>query len=310
MGHGYNPTNKVKGLVDPCNTGTKLLDGKDFNHPIYVIDAALDQIIYPDSNVCDSTITPEIVLRNNGSANITSADIYYKIDNGNYVKNSWKGNLLYMYTTTVTLNPISFTKGTHVFKVYVTNPNNSVDSNPTNDTLSDVFKYINGEQISITLKTDYWADEISWIVKDSAKNILLTNGPLSSDQIYNSSACLPPGCYDFIIYDSGDDGMCDFYPSIDTGYVKIYAWPNTFTISGCNYDSSYTLKFCVTAGINNLTPLQKTIKIYPNPAMDKVNIEYNSPVNKPVEGEIYSLYGNVIKRFYLTSNNLITLNSK
>ena len=98
-------------------------------------------------------------------SNLTSLDIYYKFDDGNPILYKWTGNLKYMNFTKVNLNPIYLGLGSHKLSIYSENPNNSVDENRNNDSLKVNFNTVSGNQVTISLKTDNFADETSWTSK-------------------------------------------------------------------------------------------------------------------------------------------------
>lgn len=115
-------------------------------------DAAVAEIIYPTTenteknfyspvfNNCSGSVAPVIRLKNTGSANLTSAVINYKIDNGSAVSYTWNGNLSAGSSATVNLPSFSPSDGEHKILVYAEMPNNSTDQNPLNDKKAGSFR--------------------------------------------------------------------------------------------------------------------------------------------------------------------------
>ena len=66
----------------------------------------------------------------------------------------------------------------------------------------------------MTLNTDTWANEISWRIEDSEGEAIMSGGDYPINvATYESSGCVPVGCYTLIMEDTNGDGLC----SIDFG---------------------------------------------------------------------------------------------
>jgi hypothetical protein len=99
-------------------------------------DARTQSINTPANNTafCSNVVVPNVTIKNSGLNTITSLTIFAQIDNGTPVANSWTGSLALGATATLNLSSITTTGGTHVLKVYTSNPNGNVDQVPANDT--------------------------------------------------------------------------------------------------------------------------------------------------------------------------------
>lgn len=122
------------------------------------IDAQLYSVLAPIQNYyCDNVqISPKIVLRNQGTDNLTSAILNYQIDNGQVVSQTWTGNLATNEQDTITMQSFTLTPGSHSFRAYVTNPNNSTDGFPSNDE-----KIVNYSVDTNGITVNFVADQIS-----------------------------------------------------------------------------------------------------------------------------------------------------
>ncbi|MCE9539674.1 MAG: serine protease, partial [Bacteroidetes bacterium] len=143
LGAGTNST-QLKIWLDPGNTGATTADGFDPNStpPAYVYDAAVKSIGTPadGSSSCNTSIIPQLVLKNYGSDTLTSCTINYKLDAGTLQTYSWTGSLTTNASTTITLTGINgLAVGSHIFKSYTTNPNGNTEQNATNDSSSNTF---------------------------------------------------------------------------------------------------------------------------------------------------------------------------
>lgn len=93
-------------------------------------------------DVCEPTVTPSVILINNGSATLTSVTINYKIDNNTLATYNWTGSLASTATTSVTLPSINVTPGPHKLTVFTSAPNGGTDQNLANDTKQGAFRAI------------------------------------------------------------------------------------------------------------------------------------------------------------------------
>lgn len=97
-------------------------------------DAGITVFASPVGSLCGVTSTaPQVVIRNYGSNNLTSATINYQLDGGGVQTTPYSGNLATLATATVTLPSMAVTPGTHTLSAYTTLPNGAADGNATND---------------------------------------------------------------------------------------------------------------------------------------------------------------------------------
>jgi hypothetical protein len=104
-----------------------------------VDDAAISAITTPNGTVCGTTFTPVVVLKNWGSATLTSCTIKYQIDASTLQTYTWSGSLTTGLTTSVTLPSMTTTSGAHTFTAYTLNPNGQTDANAANDSFTSNF---------------------------------------------------------------------------------------------------------------------------------------------------------------------------
>ncbi|HEY6161307.1 MAG TPA: M43 family zinc metalloprotease [Bacteroidia bacterium] len=102
-------------------------------------DAAVVTITTPNGNVCGSSFTPVITIKNWGSNTLTSCVINYKIDLNTPTTQNWSGSLASLATTQVTLGSMTTTSGAHTFTAYTSLPNNTTDGQPSNDQMTSNF---------------------------------------------------------------------------------------------------------------------------------------------------------------------------
>ena len=143
LGGGTNST-QLKHWLDPDNTGVVAVDGWDPNVSVLSFDARISAINEPiDNNVyCTADVTPVVVIKNSGTATLTSADIYYNFDGGSASVYNWTGSLITNASDSVTLPLNTLSAGNHTFTAATSIPNGNADQNTANDSLSVAFSVI------------------------------------------------------------------------------------------------------------------------------------------------------------------------
>ena len=209
-------------------------------------DAGIATINTPVGNICSSSATPEVVLRNNGANILTSVTINYQLDGSMVSTQAWSGSLASLATTTVSLPNISFGGGAHTFTAYTSNPNGQTDGNSANDSATSSF--ISGSNtLTLSITLDNYPEETSWDIKDSGGNVVANGGTYGSQpdgSTVTESICLADGCFDFTIYDTYGDGICCSYGS--GSYTLTNDADGSTLASGGAFTNSETTNFCVT----------------------------------------------------------------
>jgi len=106
------------------------------------IDAGISSIVNPTSSITVDSLQPIAKLKNFGQANLTSATILYKLDNGSPVTLPWTGNLAPGATINFTFSKIPIAPGTHTLQAYTSQPNNQTDANTNNDSKTVTFTVV------------------------------------------------------------------------------------------------------------------------------------------------------------------------
>ncbi len=227
-------------------------------------DASISAVEIPNGNVCNTSFSPEITLKNLGDNDLTTVEINYSIDGGSLVNYSWNG-LLHPYDEIVLTLPMnSSVVGNHSFEIYTSNPNGTMDGNTTNDTLNTSYTITtNGNLVSFSIMPDCFGDQISWEIQNASSQVVVSVAegfyegslvePAAGAITITKEICLEAGCYDFIISDSEGNGL----QGIGTGCSNngTYSMNDQFenllfedlTTNG-NFGNSETHSFCVTTG--------------------------------------------------------------
>ena len=106
---------------------------------LYNLDALVEDILVPSSDICTGRFRPLIILTNGGNTFLQSATINFKVDGFLYGPFNWTGSLSLNESDTISLPVINVTQGNHLFTATVTQPNNGIDEYPANNSISTSF---------------------------------------------------------------------------------------------------------------------------------------------------------------------------
>ena len=256
---GSNSTNQLKFWLDPSNSGAAFIDGFDPNNTTVVaLDAALSAAQLTAQALCGANYLPSVSLMNVGTTVLTSAQISYQIDNGAVQQYNWSGTLNQWQAQSISLPLIQLAAGNHTFSATVSNPNQALDENASNNqSVANLAVTAVPETIDIlkvTLLTDDYADETYLEVRNAAGAIIWSEGneavsgnfgtgafpaptdpttPLQNNTTYNYDIPLTAfECYTFVIYDFYGDGM---------GASQWGGTDGTLTLADNNAVTIYTL---------------------------------------------------------------------
>lgn len=196
-------------------------------------DAGISSIIEPSDDICGSSFTPQVTLKNYGQNNLTSCQIKYQVTGGTVQTYNWSGNLSTNATTNVTLNTLQAISGSNTFTAYTDNPNSASDQNTSNDSKSFIFDAIVGTNPPILQTfqnatfppTNYQISNadgnISW-ERTTAAGSASSASMFIDNYDYNN-----PGAYDWFVLPSVDLSSGNATLSYDYAYTY-YSGTNTY----------------------------------------------------------------------------------
>ncbi len=135
----YTPTPNysLSSWLDPLNSGVTSLEGMDPGLSSFANNASIPFAIEPINQYAGpSTVRPTFVIRNMGNNPLTTLNVKYKIDEGEFIETTWTGNLATYDTAQVKFPAIEITYGQFTFLAVSSMPNGQPDEFPENDTLS------------------------------------------------------------------------------------------------------------------------------------------------------------------------------
>ncbi len=253
------------------------VDGYDPNNTTsYQYDATIEAINNVPAQLCNqSTVTPSITIKNNGTVTLTSLNIAYSVSGGGPSGNAnWSGSLAAGATTGHNLPAINLPNGNVTLTVTASQPNGQTDQNPGNNARQqNVLVASPGINVTFNLTLDNYGSETTWTLTTAGGTTVASGGPYSNGQngtVIPTSFCLAEGCYNITVNDSYDDGICCDYGQ--GSFQVVGPTGNVLATNNGVFTASATENFCVSAtGIDALSTGILTVS--PNPTNDRLVVE-------------------------------------
>ncbi len=207
-------------------------------------------------------VAPKVNIQNTGSNPITSLNINYTV-NGTSATHTWTGTLASLQSKTITL-PATNVTILETNSISVSVPNDDYNANNEKVFAFDAAPS-GGGTLTMVLNSDGYGNETRWRLKDGAGNILYTGGPYGNNQTYTEIFNLDTaGCYSFMMIDTYGDGGATVTLTDTNGIVVYQTDGNYGTMEESPFSSDGVL------GVSQ--SLLENVNIYPNPALDILNI--------------------------------------
>ncbi|MBI9037172.1 MAG: T9SS type A sorting domain-containing protein [Bacteroidales bacterium] len=230
------------------NNATKeILQGtkKSMATPLFNLDVALIDILnLPEIGSCLGEITPGVEFKNYGAEVLTSLNVNYCVNGGDVITVPWTGSIEFLESFSVQeLLPIGFTlEDLNTVDMTLSDPNGGVDENPDNDSMSKDITTAphTGTTVQVILKTDNYPEQTSYEFRNSAGDVLYTEGPFTEpNHLYNLYFDFQyTDCYEFEIFDTGGNGISG------NGFFTLRSNNVTF-YSGGSFEYSQIIEFIV-----------------------------------------------------------------
>jgi hypothetical protein len=284
---GFIQDAQTKAVYQAANTSATPITGP-YQNDLTVLNPGNMQ-----ASVCNPVLEPTFDLQNNGTSPLTSAEIRYKINDGDESTYQWTGNLDFLQRAHISLPGKEFTVlPSNVLKIYGVSTNGGTDDYTKNDTLKYTFAIapMPGSQVTVFIKTDNNPGETTWDIKDIGGNLLASGGPYTQNlHTYSIPVDLGFGtCYVFRIFDAGGNGLCC---DNGIGFYKVYNG-NVTVSQGNSFGSSVVNQFYSQSAVNvGETPDAASFSVYPNPAWQKSTISFTNAVKEQVTVQVYNMQG-------------------
>ena len=281
----------------------------EYKAPAHVNDASLDLMMTPSNDfeyhrlnpICDN---PSVVLKNNGSADLTSAEIWYGADDHIAYSYTWTGNLATGYSEEIDLSGLLITgfDGGN-FKAFLHAVNGGEDEYHFDDTLQTYMAFAPAYDSVLVFffKSNLLPAESSYTITDANGTVWYqrTPGSLTSNTFYYDTLHLAPGCYTLLFKDSGGDGL-SFWANPGQGSgLAVLKTNDGIVLKSFNPDfgSEIRWNFSVQPGLIQSAPIVQQpvyFDVYPNPAKDDLFISVSFPTAESCLIDLYDLNGNKV----------------
>lgn len=310
---GSDSTNQLKYWLDPNNTGTSSIIGF-YPHQIpKTLDVSLLYILNIEENTCTSSFSPQVVIMNKGTDNLTTLTIEYT-HNGTLNSFNWTGNLAQFETEEVNLPAVNSQMGSNTLSIELLQPNGDIDED-----LDDNYRTIEyianpeGAKVNFKFYMSCWPEENSWELTDDDDNILYSgdNYPLGSNTNFlaEENFCLPNGCYTLTLKDSYGDGVagavhstCDYNGSMILTETMSGVVLAQLSESEANFGHEISFDFCITSADISQHSIDDKIKIYPNPSRGNFTVKMELEGEKTIN--ITTIQGKIISSYQVQGNTL------
>lgn len=311
---------------DPGQAGGNYIVAIDlvsYSAPNFQYDAEIKDILNPNSYeyyrkwnpTCSN---PRVILKNNGSETMTSALIRIWVNYGNFVDYVWNGNLEFLEETTVEIpipdvqfwfaaNPAN---GFHA-RVIEINGSSSLDEYAKNNEF--VSRYTAPDVIDgpffVWMTTNNKASENKWHLLDQNGNVIFERLTLTNTTDYKDTFNLAPGCYSIILEDSDHDGISFWYSQQvegeTSGSFRIRKVGGSIVeVFQGDFGAYYRYDFTVGFGLGlDENENAHELMAFPNPASEKVHVEYVGYIGETATIEILDMNGRMIQTTIVENNN-------
>lgn len=293
------------------NIAVQLIYYKNYN---YDVDFAIDEILAPTNNfwhnrtnpICDNA---RIKIKNYGKTTIQSADISYKVGNGQTNKITWKGKLDAEKSTEVLLPWLNWAAADslNTFTVTAEKINGTDnDGNTHNNTATSQFAkpLVFPQGFVIETRTNNKPLENSYTIKNNMGVTVFSKTFSTANFLHRDTFYFSAGCYTLRFEDAGKNGL-GFWamPSEGNGSLRIVTLPNPTikVLRSFNIDFGTFIEFNFTAqfplNLHEPALAEDNIDVYPNPALNLLNVKSNNKIIKQIT--IYNMLGDAVLKKHI-----------
>jgi hypothetical protein len=288
--------------------------------PNHSLDVSIEDIVSPtkDPNFFrenPACANPIIKIKNVGTNTVTSIIFNYGLAAGSAQSYTWTGSLSYLDTSLVTFPPSTTMLTATVasnFSVGIQSVNGMNDQNSFNNKYYSIFTPVVSYPDTIIVKfftnksTDLQTgfNESSWALLDANGTAAASRNSCLNSKLYIDTVVLAPGCYKFIIDDSGCDGLgwwantaagngsCRF-EKMNAGGAAFYTYPIDI---GCGYSKYFTVQAPANTNLVHLENIQlkNTVEVYPNPTSNQLFIKFDLTKSQKINYSLSDIAGKII----------------
>lgn len=275
-----------------------------YGAPNFTLDASVEHIKSPSkadlyrryNPICSN---PIITIKNNGSTTLTSLKIKYGIRGSLLAEYNWTGSLKFLEEADVHLNSFWWTGVGNEFEVALSEPNGGQDQYADNNGMTSTF------DVPPALPADLIFEmrsnntlEDSYTIKDEAGNIVVQRAATATVTTYKDTVHLAPGCYEFRLLDSENDGLAFWANTAQgSGTMRIRNAVTGTQIKSFATDFGAEIFYHFRVGYNleaGEIDANDYIQIYPNPSRGLVTVDIGSAAGAELKISVFNSLGEVI----------------
>lgn len=288
---GFVQDNTSKHVHQAANSSTNPLT------PFYANDAAIKNISNTTSVNCSGTMEPIITIVNYGSEALTSATLEFFVNDEPVHSMDWTGSLDFLQSTTVEVGELAFfLQEENNLEIVISGTNGVGDDYPKNNVMNYEFMQspnVNGVNVSLFILLNNAPEETSWELINQAGDMVQAGGPYTNP---NSVVSMPLevsdlGCYEFIMYDAGGDGLCC---GQGTGYYAVLGADSDPLFTGQSFGSIDRNEFAYGYVGQDEIASASGIKVYPNPLESGNTLFFSLGSISVVTAEVYTITGKLM----------------
>lgn len=299
---GGTSATRLKDWLDPTNSGVMTTD--HFVKELLATDLSVNAVTVNEG--CDSSVAPVVVIKNSGQTTVNQFVVKYKYNDGEENTMTINESLASNQTYNLTLPEQELNAGDHTIQVQAILEGDLNTNNNSRTTSFHILEALNSNKVILTLRTDNYARETTWKLRNSSGQIVAQNGTLQNATNYTHEFDnLANDCYTFEISDSAGDGICCNYGQ---GNYSLTLPDGTILKQGGDFESSESTLFKLDYILNTSDLASKEIAIYPNPTNDAITLSVPEKFGK-YSYEIYSTLGQKLKAGEGKGNHKLNLKS-
>lgn len=236
---------------------------------------------------------PTIEIRNTGANELTSVNIEYwlndAIDKQSY---TWNGSLQFMESTEVTIPSTEalwydVKQNNNVFHVEISNPNQTADEYEENNRFSSNFDLpdIIPGGVVFEIRTNNFPAENSFQVFDSNGDVVSSGNLSAANTVFTEDLTHLDGCYKFVIYDGGDDGLQWWAnPNQGNGFLRVRNDDGFFKVFDPDFGGIFEYNFTTSFPLSSETvDYLFSLEVFPNPAQNYCTVKGDNLIEARVE---------------------------
>ncbi len=205
------------------------------------------------SNItCDGNMDVTLTLENNGSANMSSAQIAIYLNDNFSQLIEWTGDLEYNETDEIDVTINNVLNGENTIVAQTLLPNDLPDGLEDNNEYEvDFNAIVGGTTVTIEFTTDNDAEESSWEIENEDGDVIyFGEGYTGNYDLFEEEVCLlPDGCYTLTIFDTAGDGLYDPPGSNEPSLIIVDSDGNELgVLNDLTFGASEDIDFCVNDG--------------------------------------------------------------